>query len=66
MPLLRLVARLRLIALFGLAVFIAESGPAGASTAFSTLYDFQAGSDGMLPYAGRSSTPPARSAARQN
>ena len=51
-PVLRLAAKLWLIGVFGLAAFVAASGGAGASTAFSTLYDFQAGSDGAYPQAG--------------
>jgi len=49
MPVLRF-ARLRLITLFGLTVFFAANGPTGATTGFSTLYDFQGGSDGGQPF----------------
>jgi len=49
MPVLRL-ARLRLITLFGLTVFFAANGRTGATTGFSTLYDFQGGSDGGQPF----------------
>jgi uncharacterized repeat protein (TIGR03803 family) len=53
MPVRRRVARLWLIALFGLATVLAASGPAGAATAFSTLYGFCPGggtcADGDYP-----------------
>ena len=52
MSVIRLTAGLSLIAQFGLAAFFAASGPAGASTAFSALYDFQGTGDGVEPAAG--------------
>jgi uncharacterized repeat protein (TIGR03803 family) len=52
MPIVRFLARLRLIGLLGLATFLAASGPAGAATTFSTLYDFQNHGDGGYPNAG--------------
>ena len=52
MPVLRLVARLQLITLFGLAASLALSGVAGAAVAFNTLYTFAASPDGSAPYAG--------------
>jgi len=52
MPIVRLLARLQLIALLGLAMFLAASAPVAATTAFGTLYDFQNSGDGGFPYAG--------------
>ena len=50
MPIVRLFAKL--IALLGLAAFLAASAAAAATTAFGTLYDFQNRGDGGSPYAG--------------
>ena len=51
-PVLRRVARLWLIVLFGMAALLAESGVAGAQATFKNLYDFQEGTDGNGPNGG--------------
>jgi uncharacterized repeat protein (TIGR03803 family) len=51
MRVIRLVLTIQLIALCGLAAFLATIGSA-AATGFSTLYSFKGGSDGTQPRAG--------------
>ena len=49
MPVLRLVARLHLIALCGLVALLAARGSGSAQTAFSTLYEFEGPPDAANP-----------------